>query len=96
MCNPHECVNAELNRGDDLDDWIEGPCGENPGHLLSQIAQLCAEKERLRAGYKKLSIQRDYLYETHYGVPYVERFSETRIRREAAEAKAAGEKGKQI
>lgn len=87
MCNPLECVNADLSRGDDLDDWIKGPCDENPGQLLSKIAQLQAEKERLRLDYKTLSVQRDYLYETHYGVPYAERFSEKAIA-------AAAEKGK--
>ena len=39
MYNPYECLNAV--RGND--DWLTGPCGENPGELKKEIEQLQAE-----------------------------------------------------
>ena len=45
--NPCECCNAY--RGND--DWHTGSCGENPGDLLSRIAELEAENKRLQGLY---------------------------------------------
>lgn len=42
MCDPNWCANATRD-GDKLDDWIEGPCGTNPGKLLAEHATAIAE-----------------------------------------------------
>lgn len=38
MCINH-CSN-QTRDSNDLDDWSEGPCGENPGELKERIRQL--------------------------------------------------------
>lgn len=84
MCLTH-CNNMARD-GDELDDWAEGPCGENPGKLQAEIERLRGE---LKGAYGEL-----IALAAMYNHPTTEKYSRAKLKRvEAAEAKGGERDG---